>query len=218
MAYQAVYKFEDLTTDYSGNNYTLSNQGTATQAPGILGNAVECGTGSNKALFRNDNIGIGGNDIRTYSVIARLNKTQATATNPYIFSHTKALANGGFYGVQYLVQAGSTVVTFDRSLVGPGNLQAAYVFTTNTTSWYHFVFSWDGSISRGYINGSLVATANAAGTSGAGYNDRFGVGCGFAPNIGNYGNVRADEMIVDRNVTWNNQKVKTHYSYYKGIF
>jgi hypothetical protein len=109
---------------------------------------------ANKAYFTN-NVGTTatitelpyGNSPRSVSVWVKLN-----TFNPSGFNYIYLYGSNTNYN-------GATYNAFNSSHLGNGGSETAMVANTANT-WHHFVFTYNGSLSRIYKNGLLISTSN----------------------------------------------------------
>lgn len=192
---KAYYRFESgaLTTDSSGNGYTLTNNNSVAEGTGKFGSGADFGTSNtNKSFSRTDALGTSQNEDKSISLWIKANSE---------------LSGGDVYeNLAYLIYDANDINFFidrrrvsgvNQVCVGIGRVNiVAYETTYNTslgtTSWHHIAFSYTQStgIIRGYFDGAYFGSA----TRGAG--DGTGVSSdGFGINVGT-----ADCVIDDVNV------------------
>jgi hypothetical protein len=70
--------------------------------------------------------------------------------------------------VSYYNNGGTKQLVFDRLRQNVANDTAVYNITLGTTTWYHIVYTYDGSTVRGYVNGSLVQSVASTGNGASG--------------------------------------------------
>jgi len=210
LAYAGYWRMEGASTDISGNG----NNGADT--------SVTYGTNYGK-------IGQGANGNNTTS---KINFGQATSTKingdltismwiyftsannvMYTFSRTSSVSPYGMYNVQYYRDAAQMTLLIFNTAGG------SYFCTDNsvlTGKWYYFTANISGTTITCYKNGIIsTSTGTFIGTR-SNLNISTAAFCRSndcnSPTSGN-----VDEIILD-NTVWTSQKVKTMYSYYRGIF
>lgn len=170
---KAYYRFESgaLTTDSSGNGYTLTNNNSVGEGLGVFGGGADT-SAANSHLTASSNLG-----ITTGSISISLWWKQGSE----IGSGLKCLAFHGnntnkvFYEIYYDYNAGSRRIMFRRYKSGVGP-DATYYTVTLGTTWHHFVLTYDGTTLRGYLDGAMVTNTAASGAGSIVISDAIDIG------------------------------------------
>lgn len=170
----AYYKLEDVN-DYYGA-FTLTNTNTVAFNAGKISNAANFGSANtNKNLTTTNTLGINGGAI---SLACWVNITTAPASGNFATivqqDNNSSIVQYDFY---YQNNAGTLRLDFWRYKVANGLEGPSYNVTLTPGTWYHLVFTYDGTNIRGYVNGSLVAgPTTASGTGSGSLIDGFRIG------------------------------------------
>lgn len=141
-------------TDYSGNDYTLTDGSTTTYAPGKFANGADLESGSTDYLYSADNasFSITGN----VTISAWIKPESVTAATSFDIAGKWDGANESYLLQQY----GDEIYMYIDAA-------ANYVYTTGTNltagNWYHVVGTYNSTdrTVRIYVNGDLQATSTA---------------------------------------------------------
>lgn len=154
-----------LTTDSSGNGKTLTNNNSVADGTGMFGGAADFGS-SNSSKY----LGISDNLVGTGSFSYSL-WIQNTADIPnsgdgigYVSKATSS--DKVFYYINYVNRSGVKTLIFARGKNGVASQESTYVIDLGVNVKHNFVFTWDGSYMRGYLDGALVAGPTAASGNG----------------------------------------------------
>ena len=99
------------------------------------------------------------------------------------------------------------------SVIGASTYSDAGLFTLTANTWTYITFTFDGSVARGYINGSIYGTGGSCSTNWSSQYFRLGQWGGGGRNWnGKYGNL----MIYDRALTAT--EILHNYNIQKGRF
>jgi len=146
----AFYKLDDLQ-DSSGNNRTLTNNGNVTFASGKIGNAA-IGNGSGYLICPSLA------QPQTAMSISTWFKTTASGQIEFCgFSDNAGL------GFALLMSSQGPATAFICSTQSPP-WQIDVNGTWNNDVWHHMTLTWNGSVAKVYMNGSLGGSANISGT------------------------------------------------------
>lgn len=149
------------TTDFSGNNYHLTNNGTVTFAAAKFGNGADMGNpNTTKYLSYAGNLGIAGSGDMTVSMWIKLAALPSPGNFWGIFSHFSTLTTDRYWRPYYLNTAGTYTINVEAS----GGTAAVYTGNLGTTAWHHLVFTRASNVTGFYLDGNLAAS----GTSGTG--------------------------------------------------
>ena len=203
---KALYHLNDVN-DSSGNNYTLTNNGTVAFALGKFGN---CGVfASGKYLNVASTFGI--NPLTgAYSISAWVKPTAQPSSGAYfgIFAIEATSARG--IHLFYYNNSGTYQITGSYS----GNtITGTYTLSSNT--WYQIVFTSSAAGAGAiYVNGAKIATASR-GTNSTPRNDIFGIGWGWT-TAAKYFTGSIDEVVI-HNVELSPKQVLLRYAFEKGL-
>ena len=147
---KALYEFESgaLTTDSSGNNNTLTNNGTVTTEAGKYGHAAIF-NGSDQSLSIASNYSIG---ITNWSVSCWVKTDSASQEDIIWYIGTPASSGFGLFQRNVAGGAGNAI---DGLFGGVTFLGNATTFP-DTTNYHHLVLTRDTTTYRIYVNGICV--------------------------------------------------------------
>lgn len=141
----AEYNFNSTYNNVNGNTPFTSNMGTSFVADrhGAAGRALNINdTGTNAAIPDLPY----GNSARSVSVWTKLNSIKSNYNFLYSYG-TAANPDGAYINP-------NTIIHFAPSHNS--------VLAHSTDIWYHFVFTYDGTASKIYRNGTLISSSNVA--------------------------------------------------------
>jgi len=145
---QSYFKLEDATDFYGGDD--LTNTGSVTFVAGKVNNAAQFGTALNKYLSVLSDMSVTGGAI---SVSGWFQITTAPASNvqQYVFWQSSNTNHNAFF-LRYWNDAG----TFKLRAGRDGLVRNDIIVTTtlSTGTWYHFAFTFDGSTTQLWLDGS----------------------------------------------------------------
>lgn len=225
MAIKALYRFNNTLNDSSGNGYNLSEIGSgATYIPGPYNKAIDQNTYTNyfKYLGAIGTIGASSSDPITISILVKeVNSRNIADTAMGYVSYANITTN-----VRYGIARIDTRIAFIGDHIGGGGVSATVLGTfstyVSTTKFSHLVLTYDGTNTRGYVDGVLLGFAPSSG-NGVGYAGAVtGLGVGnFQGWDGFSTSYTADaiygELIID-NTAWSPSVVKNEYLRLKGFF
>lgn len=172
----AWYSLEDLVDGHSGG-FDLTNANTVAFNSGLIGNAADTGaTNTNKKLSNGTFPTYGASGHWSIAGWANVTTAPTSGTDKIFFasnSHTSGSTNDVVYCIKYVNQAGTLKMNYARLREGVAWQDGLYTVTLTEGTWYHHVITYDGTSTRGYLNGSLVTGPTAY--SGVG-NNSFGQG------------------------------------------
>jgi hypothetical protein len=156
---KAYYRFIDdatITTDFSGNGYTLTNTGTTATIAGQFNNAADFGSSnSTKMLNVNDAMGIDGGAISIVCWVKVLGfPTAGNTVNPVHQVNDTSKT-------EYMIKFFRTKTGVSQDGVGYFN------YDPGTTDWHHYALTYDGTNIRGYIDGTLQLSPVAVSGNGS---------------------------------------------------
>lgn len=196
---KAYYKFNSgaLTTDSSGNGYTLSNNNTVGEtASGKFGYAADLGSSSNKYFSIANDIGITGGAI-TMSCWVKLNAE--VSANKYDFFNQGDASTFVDYHITYEYNSGTRRLVFRRIRRGVVANDVNYNLTLGTSSWYHLVLTYDGTTLRAFVNGAYVGGIASSGNGSSGTSDITGIGADVSsgpPDANTYAFTLIDDAAI----------------------
>jgi len=153
--YNAVYHFEVLTTDDSGNGHTTTNVGSVVTGVGKLGgNSADFGS-TNTTRYLHDNSGIGYTGTANFGATWWFkSKTAPTGANfQTIFTHNASTSSLGRLHRAGVVDISGVQNLRYFVLAGPPNTFADKPKTPGAAIWYHGALTHDGATVRAYDDG-----------------------------------------------------------------
>ena len=219
MAYRAVYKMETLTTDYSGNGYTLTNLNTVTQCPGRRGKGADLGnSNTNKSLYINNNLGVQTGD-QTVGCWVNFNAFTASMILQKSWDGNHPGTNNQWTMKFPELYSTTTlrISMYGDPVIGGGII--THGFTVGT--WHFLSCTFSGSSYEGkmYFDGKLVDTTTYNAGLSANCGNLFALGAQGDRTTGyptiNWASMKFDEVFVE-NTLFSNQKLKTMYAAQSG--
>jgi hypothetical protein len=205
---RAAYKFDNgaITTDSSGNGYTLTNTNTvAGTASGKIGYGTDYGTtNTNKSLSVANNMTIDGGAM-SMSLWVKVRTELSTNGQRYTFIIQESAASDVKYEIYYEQRSDGNGIrlAFNRQSF------FSYVFykenyELGTSNWYHLVLTYNGSNTlTAYINGTSQGTKATETNTASGMSDYVSIGYDVLSN--NYWSpVYMDEVYI-----WNKELSST---------
>jgi len=156
-------------TDFSGNNYNLTNNNTATFGAGKFGNKAAF-NGSNQSLSINNSFGIDGGNI---SISAWINPTTVTSASDHL---SYVALYGNTTKTSYNLFVGTTGIGATRLRAGVAWDETSQKAIT-AGIWTHAVLTYDATNLRLYINGNLFATTACSGNGSGSATSKATLGC-----------------------------------------
>lgn len=184
---KAYYRFNTgaLTTDSSGNGYTLTNTNTVAEGTGKFGGGADTGTGNtNKKLSIASDFGINGNANISISFWVKMNAEIASGVQVFL-QHASVTGASRYFQVYYNYNGGTRIIALDNS--GDG---VQYTITLGTT-WHHIVIIRTGTTaSEMYVDN--VRTAGIAQYSAGSASAQVNI---FVDVSGNYASCIIDDLV-----------------------
>lgn len=209
------YHLSDIT-DYSGNNYHLTNNNTVTFPAGKFNKCADGGTtNTNKSLSIASALGLSNSSNRTISIWVKMNTELSGADSFGAFisiSHADVDVN---YRIGYWRESSVNRVTFDRGKFAVGTTAVKYAINLGTTSWHNLVLTWDGTNIIGYLNGVSIGTLTFSGNGSNGFSDELRILCDSGG--ANFISSLIDEVRI-YNVAKDANWVRKQYAWAKGMF
>lgn len=138
-------------SDSVGSN-TLTNNGTLAYSAALINNGADFGTtNTTKSLSRTDSLGLTSSSSFSFSGWGKLSTAPSSSFNSPLYVKDSS-ATGWISRIFYGDSAGTKTLYFQRLT----NAALTYSTTLTTGTWYHFVYTFDGTNMNGYLNGSLV--------------------------------------------------------------
>lgn len=190
----ASYKLSNTTDDMA--TYTLTNNGVVTFVAGLVGNCANCVRASSQYLSNASNLGITTGNI---SLMAWINVAALPTSAGDIWGIVnKGDATSNIQYSLYLYNEGGTQkVVFNRQIQSVRNDELKYTASLSTSAWHHIVGTYDGTNSRLYVDGALVAGPTAfSGTGGSAGVSVLQVGRSESRLSGSYFNGKIDIAAV----------------------
>ena len=194
--YLAVYHLESLTTDSTGNGYTLTNNNSvaASSSGKFGGGAADFGaTNTNKTLSVSNNLGIDGGNCSISAWHAPHSATGTVGGVAETTSQNTDVTQSMWYhgGVPASYNSRSRRNVTDAFSNVAGSIASGVYAYCN--------YTYDGTNVRGYRN-TTAATAAAASGNGSGSNPDITI-IGHAPRFGVYFTGKVDEVRFASSVT-----------------
>ena len=208
--YRAVYHYQTLTTDSTGNGYTLTNNGSVGQTTGQLaGQSADFGTtNSSKYLTNASNLGVVYNGPVTVSSWYTIDTLPSSgAYDNWYHLNTSNGSVGVYIRGGYENNAGTRRL---RHFV-LANVPNVFVDTNinlTTTVWYHGVITWDNTTVRAYQGGSEYGNQAKTGSYSQTAN-LFELGSGIGS--GDWHKGKLDETRVS-NTALSANRIATEYN------
>lgn len=183
MALVANYKFNHgaLTIDTIGG-VTLTNTNAVAEATGKFNGCADFGAIGEYRKFNTTNIyGLSVNGPASFSFWLKMKAEIASATYDMIFwyNDTSDVA----FNVRYNYNAGTRRVEFIRDKVGIVQQSITTNSTLGTANWHHFVWTYDGTNVKGYLDGSYIGAVAASGNGSYALTQGFTIGANMASYI-----------------------------------
>lgn len=219
MAITAAYKYEILTTDYSGNSRTLTNNNTVTQAPWKSNMWAEFVWASKESFTATNWIWAGttGVTLRTLAFFWSL-----PATNYWVW-----LVHWGWWSSPFVTHtlayenfpSGTYFFYWRRIRNWIGNSHdISKIVTVTLSKWYHVCWTTNWTTANLYVNWDLVWTAWTNILNGSDWSNtdaNFRIWRAYYTgddDVRRYLTGKQDETIVDD--VWRTAgQVKTDYAY-----
>ena len=170
----AYYRFNSgaLTTDSKGS-YTLTNNNTVGEGTGMFGVGADFGSSNSTKYFsRNDAVGLGQN--KTVSLWVKLN--QEITSGEWIFFQSYNTTDGRSHNISYQYNSGTRRLNFNGDKTDVAAQSFTYNVTLGTSLWHNIVFTFNGSVLKGYLDGYLVGSLNSTGNGSGAYLPLIGIG------------------------------------------
>lgn len=212
--YAGVWKMEGNSNDYSGNsNNAVDTSISYGSSYGVYAQGAKYTSSSYNALTDSASLDW---DINSHTWSLWLNTSQIFSNTSWLIGHRSNAAVA--IEESWISATGS--IAWQMSSAGGGAAKLFYTpISILPNVWNHIVLTRSGSNYIIYINGKQSASISS-GTGG----DTYGATAPLT-KIGNYSgggtngvNGYIDEVILDNSSAWSAQRVKTQYSYNRGIF
>ena len=179
---RAYYRLENgvLTVDNGANGYTLTNNNAVADGGGKFGGGADLGNAnSNKGLVVVSDLGIT-TKVISVSMWVKLN-TEILSNSWVLFFNQNTTQDWGIE-IWYEYNAGTRRLSYRSTQSGIGSNVNTYNISLGTDSWYHLVFTSDGTDQRAYLNGVLVGGPIAIRTSGNNITSATSIGYYYPAN------------------------------------
>jgi hypothetical protein len=204
----------DSVNDLSGNVYTLTNNGTVDfSGQGKFGLCANFGTANaNKCLRIASDIGVTGN----YTVTCWVKALAEIASGTWAFIHKVDSTTDLYTSINYEYNGGTRRLRFTREGVGGAGAAATfyYTLTMGTTLWYFIASTFDGTNTKGFLNGAQVGS-ESTGTKGSEASGAFTIG-GW-DNYDRWASIKAEQVKVYNEVL-TPQAIRKEYAIGVGKF
>lgn len=159
----AYYKLENVND--SKSSFHLTNYNTVTFTAGKFNNAANFGTANtNKRLDVASNLGITSGAM---SISLWVKGLASIPSGTWEFLHHSANTAGAVTAVDnrigYDYNAGNPRIDFNRYDTTP--IHQYYTLNIGTTDYYNFIYSYNGSVIEGFVNGISIGSVAAPFTS-----------------------------------------------------
>jgi hypothetical protein len=166
------WKLDDVNDFYSTKN--LTNNNSATFAAGKIGNGVSLAHASNQYLDTTDTLGVDGGNF-SWAGWVKVGTAPSSGVVNAIFVQGNNTSKVGFW-LSYFNNSGTLQLFADRGKFGVGDQTGTYNTTLTAGTWYHLVYTYDGSTILVYLNNSQVISFAASGSGSATGFAGFGIG------------------------------------------
>lgn len=196
---RAYWKLENVND--SKNSYTLTNYNSVTFTAGKFNNGANFGAANtNKRLDVASNLAITSGSM---SISLWVKGLASIGTGTWEFVHHSANTAGANTAVDnriaYNYNGGTRQIDFNR--YDTTSIHKYYTLDIGTTDYFNFIYSYNGSVIEGFVNGISIGTVSAPFTSA---NNNTGDKTEIA-NYGtafNFASVMLDDIaIFDRALT-----------------
>lgn len=161
---KAYYKFDNgaITTDSSGNSYTLTNSNSvANDSGGQFGYCATTATNNtNKVLYINNACGVTATSAKSISFWVKMNEEPGSGTQDRFYQYILGGATGTSLWIEYQNNSGTYRLRY--AYYGAPAFDKYYNVTLGTTNWHHIAMTFDGTNAIGYYDGNVVASSAAA--------------------------------------------------------
>lgn len=191
----AYYRFNSgaLTTDSKGS-FTLTNNNTVGEGTGKFGIGADFGS-SNSTKYFSRNDGVFTSQNKTLSLWVKLNTEISSGEWYFAYSYNKT--DGREHNISYQYNSGTRRLDFRCSKTNVAAQDIFYNVTLGTSSWHNIVLTFNGSVIKGYLDGSPVGELNSTGNGSTEYLDVFGIGNSLSVANRNPGTGYASAIIDD---------------------
>lgn len=199
----AYYKLDNVN-DSSGSGFTLTNNGSVTFSTGKIDNCAiinSYAVTAVKYLSIANDLGVDGGSLTMAAWYKPSGQPATSGDHHTIVCHSGTTTDVNDM-ITYYNNSSTMTVWFNRQKQGTANQAVSYATTLSNGTWYHLVYTYDGSYVRAYINGSQVGSDVAASGSGsANQNDSFAIGAVQGNPAGTY--YYTPNGIIDEVGVWN---------------
>ena len=147
------YRLENLI-DFVGSN-DLTNNNSVTFSAGLVNNAADGGTSNSNRVLSGGNLGLTGNV--TFSQWVNFTTLPSDTRRP--FAHGNKTND-----ITYFINYDGTDITWVRDRSGVATASVTETVTLATSTWYHFVLTYNGSNLEGWRDnvskGTTAQTGN----------------------------------------------------------
>lgn len=183
---QGLWRLDDAN-DSSGKGRNFTPIGSPTYVSGLFGNCVSIPLNTSLLSIAN-NLGCTGGAI---SLSLWVNQDVEIGTSVVQLAQQNAATNTIGNGILYEYNGGTRRLYFRRTKWNVAHEGPVYNITLGTGTWFHIVYTYDGTNVRGYVNGALVAGPTAASGNGSGVQ-----GDSFVLSSHPSGAVKIDDVCV----------------------
>lgn len=201
----AYYKLEDENDYWS--NYILTNASSTPFNAAKINNGANFGTANTAKKLTNAYEITTAGASTSISLWVKLNTEIGSGF--YQFAGVGADSKSPYtnFAIIYDYNSGTRRLVFNRQRQNVANDSAFYTVTLATTTWNHLVFTYNGSVVSGYVNGSLVATTTSSGDGSSGIGTTLFIG---APSNSYYsGAYDWSNAIIDEVGYWSKALTQT---------
>ena len=194
----AYYKSEDVND--SKNSFNLTNSNVVAFNAAKFNNGADFGASNNsKSLYITNTLGITGGSI---SISTWIKLQTEIGSSIYSLVAQEDVSSRVSNLLCYDYNGGTRRINFWRVRQGVAIDGGAYNITLGTSSWYHIVYTYDGSNIMGYVNGSLVFGPSASSGNGtSGGVTVFSMGSNYAGATWYSSHISDDTAIFSRALT-----------------
>lgn len=175
---RAYYRMENgaLTTDSSGNGYTLTNANTVGNVAALFGYGADMGaSNTNKTLYKDSNFGVASISAITLAGWFKLRANPGSGAT-YVLLERRCAATDVLYYIAYYPNSGSYALDFYRTKSGGAVAYVRYTGSLNDSAWHHLALTYDGTNLKGYLDGKLLGSSAASGNGSSAVSDTFSIG------------------------------------------
>lgn len=168
----AYWKFDEASgnpADATGNGYTLTNNNSVAFNACLINNGADFGASNTNKYFNiASQFGLASADARSFSGWIYVS-TEPSSGDVYDFFGQGYNSTDVVYMIEYGNFGGTKRLRIGRARLYVDDPTLLYTVTLTLNTWYHIVYTIDGSLNQVlYVNGTNVASNTATSGNGSG--------------------------------------------------